>query len=64
MMWGPQIKYTKKIVHPFPNSHLNPIANEDIAAVAVIALTSSKLDNTAPVLSGPRSLTFREQIEV
>eukprot|EP00026_Physarum_polycephalum_P013880 Phypoly_transcript_14334.p1 GENE.Phypoly_transcript_14334~~Phypoly_transcript_14334.p1 ORF type:complete len:289 (-),score=65.94 Phypoly_transcript_14334:58-924(-) len=63
MMWGPQIKYTKKIAHPFPNAYSVPIANEDTAAVAVIALTSSKLDNAAPVLTGPRSLTVREQIE-
>lgn len=49
---------------PYPNAHTTPIANEDTAQIAVIALTSNKLDNAAPSLTGPRSISQREQIEV
>ena len=38
------------------------VADEDIAAVAVRALTSQQLDGQKIVLTGPHSLTMREQV--
>lgn len=65
-IWGPQIKSLPSLFVPFPNAHSNPIASEDIAAVAVVAFTSSSpsLNNSYIVLSGPESLTNLQQIEI
>jgi uncharacterized protein YbjT (DUF2867 family) len=47
---------------PFPDSQQAPIDTWDIARVAAIALTTQRLDGLRPVLTGPRSLTQREQV--
>ena len=62
-MWAPQIKYTNKVLQPYLDSHSSPLANEDTATIAVTALTSSSLDNKAPILTGPRNITYREHLE-
>jgi uncharacterized protein YbjT (DUF2867 family) len=48
---------------PFPESQQAPIDERDISAVAVRALVSRELDGEAIVLTGPESLTQRQQIE-
>ncbi|MGW6915092.1 SDR family oxidoreductase [Kitasatospora sp. NPDC054939] len=47
---------------PHPDAHLAPIHTEDIADIAVEALTGSSLTGRKVALTGPESLTFREQI--
>lgn len=48
----------------YPNSHSVPVASEDIAAVAVEALTTTRLNNEAPVLTGPSSLSQFDQLSI
>jgi uncharacterized protein YbjT (DUF2867 family) len=49
---------------PYPDSHVTPIHEDDIADVAVDALTGGPTRGTAPSLTGPASLSFREQVAV
>ncbi|GAA4765131.1 NAD(P)H-binding protein [Actinomycetospora chibensis] len=49
---------------PCPDSHVTPIHEADIADVAVAALTGGAVRGTAPSLTGPESLSFREQVGV
>lgn len=60
--WANQIRQRHAVGLPFPESHQAPIADEDIAAVAVRALTTSQLDGDRIVLTGPESLTMRTQV--
>lgn len=62
--WGKQIREHRNVGLPFPESQQAPIADEDIAAVAVRAITSPQLDGDRIVLTGPDSLTMREQISL
>lgn len=47
-----------------PDAHIAPIHPEDIADIAVEALTGTSLTGRAVTLTGDRSLTFREQLAV
>lgn len=47
---------------PYPDSHVTPIHEHDIADVAVDALTGGPVRGTAASLSGPESLSFRTQV--
>lgn len=58
----PQLADGDVVRLPFPDSQQAPIDTWDIARVAVIALTTHRLDSQRPVLTGPRSLTQREQV--
>lgn len=49
---------------PYPDSHVTPIHEADIADVAVSAFTHGAARGEALPLSGPESLTFREQVAV
>ncbi|MEH3142052.1 MAG: NAD(P)H-binding protein [Mycobacterium kyogaense] len=60
--WAGQIREHRRVGLPFPDSHQAPIADEDIATVAVTALTTSQLDGQKVVLTGPHSLSMREQV--
>lgn len=60
--WAKQIRERRNVGLPFPESQQAPIADEDIAAVAVRAITTAQLDGEKIVLSGPASLTMREQV--
>ncbi|MFJ8080719.1 NAD(P)H-binding protein [Streptomyces sp. NPDC096205] len=48
----------------YPDAQLAPIHPEDIADIAVEALTGSSLTGRAVTLTGPESLTFRAQLAV
>jgi uncharacterized protein YbjT (DUF2867 family) len=58
----PQLSNGNVVRLPFPDSQQAPIDTRDVARVAAIALTSGRLDGQRPVLTGPQSLTQREQI--
>lgn len=63
--WAPQIRNNGTIYTAYLNSYSSPIANEDIAAVAVEALTGNKnLENSSPLLTGPATLTQKQQIDI
>ncbi|WP_241471882.1 SDR family oxidoreductase [Mycolicibacterium neoaurum] len=62
--WARQIRHNRMVGLPFPDSQQAPIADEDIAAVAVRAITTPDLDGTKPVLTGPDSLTMRDQVRL
>ncbi|MDY0811265.1 NAD(P)H-binding protein [Kitasatospora purpeofusca] len=48
-----------------PDAHIAPIHPDDLADIAAEALTDgSSLTGAAPTLTGPESLTFREQLAV
>ena len=47
----------------YPDAHWAPVAAEDLAAVALVALTTDELLDQAVVVTGPRSMTQREQVE-
>ncbi|MFB7672534.1 NAD(P)H-binding protein [Kitasatospora purpeofusca] len=47
-----------------PDAHIAPVHPEDLADIAAEALAGSSLTGSAPTLTGPESLTFREQLAV
>ena len=61
--WMEEVRATGGVSLVRPHAHSAPIAPEDIAAVAVTALTTDQLVNAAPSLTGPRSMSQREQVE-
>lgn len=59
--WG--IKAQGAVSLPYPEAVQVPIHEQDIADVAVLALTSEELIGTTPILTGPERLTLRQQVE-
>ncbi|TQK27191.1 NAD(P)H-binding protein [Arthrobacter sp. SLBN-53] len=62
--WAQQIRHNRMVGLPFPDSQQAPITDEDIAAVAVRAITTPHLDGKKLVLTGPDSLTMHEQVRL
>ncbi|MFD7411166.1 NAD(P)H-binding protein [Kitasatospora purpeofusca] len=64
LMWGwpESIRAEGRIRFPYPESHSDAIHEKDIAAVAVAALTGEGHENRAYFISGPQSITQREQL--
>lgn len=60
----PQLAGGDVVRLPFPESQQSPIDARDIARVAARAVTTSELDGRKPVLTGPRSMSQYEQVEV
>lgn len=58
--WG--VKGESAIPLPYPDAVQAPVHEQDIADVAVVALTTDALAGAAPVLTGPERLTLREQV--
>ena len=54
---------TGKLWITYPESETAPISEEDMAAVAVVALTTDKLINEVIPLCGPVSMSQRQQFE-
>jgi uncharacterized protein YbjT (DUF2867 family) len=48
----------------FPEAQVAPVHEDDIADVAVVALTETSLENQTVLLTGPESLTFRQELEI
>jgi len=64
LRWAPSIRAAGKVQLPYPESQSAPIHEEDIAAVAVVALTTDALLGAKPVLTGPESLTQQQEVEI
>jgi len=62
--WAPQIRVGNIVRWPYAEAPTAPIHEQDIAAVAVRALLESKHDQAEYVLTGPESLSQREQVEI
>ena len=60
--WAPQIRAGDVVRWPYGDAPTAPVHERDIAAVAVRALLDAKHDGREYVLTGPRSLTQREQV--
>lgn len=61
-MWGPSIRADRTVVEPHPDRAVTPVHEWDIAEVAAAALVEDRHVNTAYTLSGPQTLTTREQV--
>jgi uncharacterized protein YbjT (DUF2867 family) len=63
--WAPAIRAGAGVVRwPYPNAPTAPIDERDIAAVAVRALCEHRHAGAEYILTGPESLTQREQLSV
>ncbi|GAB2598961.1 NAD(P)H-binding protein [Streptomyces capparidis] len=62
--WAAQIREGDVVRGPYAEAQFAPVHEADIAAVAVRALLDEGLAGTAPVLSGPESLTHAEQVRI
>jgi uncharacterized protein YbjT (DUF2867 family) len=60
--WAPQIRAGGVVRWPYAAAPTAPIHERDIAAVAVRALLEDGHDGAEPVLTGPQSLSQREQV--
>jgi uncharacterized protein YbjT (DUF2867 family) len=62
--WGGQIRAGNVVRWPYLDVPTAPIDPRDIAAVAVRALLEEKSDKAEHVLTGPQSLSHREQLSI
>lgn len=62
--WGPQIRSGDVVRWFYPDAATAPVHERDIAAVAVRALCEDGHRGREYVLTGPESLTQREQVEI
>lgn len=62
--WGQSIKHERVVRTPYGNAEIAPIHDADIAAVAATVLTEDGHGGRRYELTGPESLTFREQVAV
>jgi uncharacterized protein YbjT (DUF2867 family) len=62
LRWGRSIAATDAVQLPYPDAHTVPLHEDDLAEAAAAVLTSPER-HAAPAytLTGPQSLTFREQ---
>jgi uncharacterized protein YbjT (DUF2867 family) len=60
--WGPRIRAGDVVRWPYGEAPTAPIHERDVAAVAVRALLEDGLEGAEPVLTGPESLSHREQV--
>ncbi len=63
-VWSFGLKASDQIDQVFAESQVAPIHEDDIADVAVVALTEHSLDGEIVHLTGPESLTFREELTI
>jgi uncharacterized protein YbjT (DUF2867 family) len=62
--WLPAIRAGGPVEQAYPDANVAPIHEDDIADVAQIALAGDRLTGEAITLTGPRSISLREQIQV
>jgi uncharacterized protein YbjT (DUF2867 family) len=63
LLWIPQVEQTGKLWMAYPDAQSAPVSESDIAATAVVALSTDKLVNQAIGVTGPGQISHREQIE-
>jgi uncharacterized protein YbjT (DUF2867 family) len=62
--WAPQIRAANVVRWPYGDAPTAPIHEDDIAAVAVKALIENGHERAEYVLTGPESLSQREQVKI
>ncbi|HUQ60526.1 NAD(P)H-binding protein [Lentzea sp.] len=62
--WSYSLKAGDTIDQVFPEAQVAPVHEDDIADVAVVALTEKTLEGQTVLLTGPESLTFRRELEI
>ncbi|SDK35438.1 Uncharacterized conserved protein YbjT, contains NAD(P)-binding and DUF2867 domains [Lentzea albidocapillata subsp. violacea] len=62
--WSYSLQQGDTIDQVFPEAQVAPVHEDDIADVAVVALTEKKLRDEIVDLTGPESLTFRQELEI
>src|SRR6185503_4097115 len=62
--WAPQIRAGDVVRWPYADAPTAPIHEDDLAMVAVKALIENGHERAEYVLTGPESLTQREQVEI
>ncbi|MET9985690.1 NAD(P)H-binding protein [Streptomyces rochei] len=62
--WAYTLKARGAVTHPYPDSFADPINERDIAECAYAVLTRPELRGRSYHLTGPASLSFREQAAV
>ncbi|MFI9835600.1 NAD(P)H-binding protein [Nonomuraea sp. NPDC051941] len=62
--WSYLIGQNQPIQLAYPDAHIAPIHSDDLADLAVAALTGDALTGRQVTLTGPQSLTFREQLVI
>jgi uncharacterized protein YbjT (DUF2867 family) len=62
--WLPAIQAGRPVEQAYPDANVAPIHEDDVADVALVALTTDRLTGQAVTLTGPRSISLREQIGV
>jgi uncharacterized protein YbjT (DUF2867 family) len=62
--WAPQLRVGDVVRWFYADAATAPVHERDIAAVAVRALSSEAHDGREYVITGPASLTQREQVEI
>jgi uncharacterized protein YbjT (DUF2867 family) len=60
--WAPQVRAGDVVRWPYPDAVTSPIHERDIAAVAVRALCEDGHAGAKYILTGPQSLTQRDQV--
>jgi len=64
LAWAPQIRQAGVVYGAYADAATSPIHPRDIAAVAVQALTGTRHEGRAYVLTGPQSLTQPEKVRL
>jgi uncharacterized protein YbjT (DUF2867 family) len=62
--WAPQVRAGNVVRWPYPGAVTSPIHERDIAAVAVRALCDDGHAGAKYILTGPQSLTQRDQVRI
>jgi uncharacterized protein YbjT (DUF2867 family) len=62
LWWAPQVRAGDVVRWPYPGAVTSPIHERDVAAVAVRALLEGGHAGAKYILTGPQSLTQREQV--
>ncbi|TPQ20884.1 NAD(P)H-binding protein [Streptomyces sporangiiformans] len=64
LQWAEGIRRHGTVLLPYPQARTTPIHEADIAAVAAQALLTDELLGAFPLLTGPRALSFAEQVRL
>ena len=62
--WADAIRASRTVSTPYPDSHTLPIHPDDVADAAVAVLTGQADRGEAITLTGPQSLSFRDQVGI
>jgi uncharacterized protein YbjT (DUF2867 family) len=62
-LWSHAVRHEGKVRLPFPDAQTAPVHEDDLATLAVAALTTDGHAGKAYTVHGPESLTLRDQVD-